>query len=323
LIHRLQYLLYRGLAGIAILLPESVGLGLGSLLGWLCGSVLRIRRGVVDENLLRAFPDRDAAWRRRVAAGCYRHLGRQGVVVLRLSRMGQEAVRERTEVVGLEPALRAMERGSGVVFATGHLGNWELGGASVSARAVPLDVVVRRQKNPFFDRHIRETRERLGMRVVYRDQALKEGLRTLRRGGAVALVADQHDPTGGLAVDFFGVPAATARGPALLALRTGAPLVVAFSTSLPDSPGRCRVRFRVLDRPGTGDSEEDIRILTRSYMAALEEAIREAPDQYFWLHRRWKTRPARPEDGAPLRGPQEPPSSGTGTTRRTHDGSNP
>jgi Kdo2-lipid IVA lauroyltransferase/acyltransferase len=315
LIHRLQYLLYRGLAGIAILLPESVGLGLGSFLGWLGGSVLRIRRGVVDENILRAFPDRDAAWRRRVAAGCYRHLGRQGVVLLRLSRMGQEAVRERTEVVGLEPALQAMERGSGVVFATGHLGNWELGGASVSARGVPLDVVVRRQKNPFFDRHIRRTRERLGMRAVYRDEALKEGLRTLRRGGAVALVADQHDPSGSCVVDFFGVPAATARGPALLALRTGSPLVVAFSTSPPGAPGRWRVRFQVLDRPATGDSEEDIRILTRSYMAALEEAIREAPDQYFWLHRRWKVRPDR--------GTQEPPSSGTGTTRRTPDGSNP
>jgi Kdo2-lipid IVA lauroyltransferase/acyltransferase len=309
LIYRLQYALYRGVAGFVLLLPEEVALALGSFLGWVGGSVLRIRRGVVDENLLRAFPEKDPSWRRRVAAGCYRHLGRQGVILLRLSRMGPDAVRQRTEVQGFDEVLEAMERGSGVVFATGHLGNWEIGGASVPARGVPLDVVARRQKNPWFDRHIRTTRERLGMRVIYRDEATRAALRTLRGGGGVALVADQNVRSGGMLVDFFGVPAPTARGPALLALRTGAPLVVAFATSLRGAHGRYRVRFRALEKPDTGDPEEDIRILTRAYLAALEEAIREAPDQYFWLHRRWKARP-------------EPSSTGTGTTRRTHHGSN-
>jgi Kdo2-lipid IVA lauroyltransferase/acyltransferase len=291
LIHRIQYALYRGLAGMVLVLPESLALAVGSALGWLGGSVFRIRRRVVDENLRRAFPDRDPAWRRRVASACYRHLGRQAVVFLRLSRMGAEVVRARTEVVGFDEVVEAADRGSGVVFATGHLGNWELGGAAVAVRGVPLDVVARRQRNPWFDRHIRRTRERLGMRVIYRDEATREALRTLRGGGAVALAADQHAPTGALLVDFFGVPAATARGPALLALRTGAPLITAFSTALSGAPGRYRVRFEALRKPDTGDPDEDLRLLTRAYLAALEEAIRETPEQYFWLHRRWKARP--------------------------------
>lgn len=289
--HRLQHTLYRGLAGAAAALPERWALAMGAALGWVGGSLLRIRRGVVDENLRRAFPDRDPGWRRRTAAASYRHLGRQGVILLRLSRMGPEAIRERTEVIGFEHVRDPFERGEGVVVATGHLGNWELGGASVPVRGIPLEVVARRQANPLFDDHMRRVREGLGMRVVYRKEARRETLRTLRGGGVVALVADQNVRAGGLFVDFFGVPAATARGPALLSLRTGSRLVVAFATSLPDAPGRYRVRFRPVEAPETGDPDEDVRVLTRAYMAALEGEIREAPDQYFWLHRRWKTRP--------------------------------
>lgn len=289
--HRVQYLGYRALELSVRALPESWALALGGALGWFGGSVLRIRRRVVDRNLARAFPGADARWRRRTAAACYRHVGRQAVILLRLARLGPEAVRERTEIRGLEPVQAALARGRGVVFATGHHGNWELGGASVTVRGIPLAVVARRQKNPLFDAHIRRTRERLGMRVIYREDALREGLRTLRKGGAVALVADQNARAGAEFVDFFGVPAATARGPALLAVRTGALFIAAAAFGLPDDPGRYRVEFRSLPLPDTGDPEEDVRRLTRAYMAALEEMIREAPEQYFWLHRRWKTRP--------------------------------
>lgn len=289
--HRVQYGLYRALAGLARALPEGAALALGSGIGWFAGSVLRIRRRVVDENLSRAFPDREAPWRRSVAVGAYRHLGRQGVILLRLARMGADAVRERTEVEGLEQVKEALSRGRGVVFATGHLGNWEIGGASVTVRDLPLAVVARRQKNPLFDAHISRTRAALGMRVIYRADALREGIRTLRAGGAIALVADQNARAGGVFVDFFGVPASTARGPAVLALRTGSLMVLAGATALPDDPGRYRVRLHPLSPPDTGNPDEDVRLLTRAYMGTLEEMIREAPEQYFWLHRRWKTRP--------------------------------
>jgi Kdo2-lipid IVA lauroyltransferase/acyltransferase len=290
--HRVQYGLYRALAGLARTLPEGAALALGSGIGWFAGSVLRIRRRVVDENLARAFPDRDARWRRSVAVGAYRHLGRQGVILLRLARMGPEVIRERTEVEGLEHVERALSRGRGVVVTTGHLGNWEIGGASLPVRDIPLDVVARRQKNPLFDAHISRTRAALGMRVIYRADALREGIRALRAGGAIALVADQNARAGGGFVDFFGVPASTARGPAVLALRTGSLMVVAGATARPDDPGRYLVRLHPLSPPDTGDPDEDVRLLTRAYMAALEEMIREVPEQYFWLHRRWKTRPA-------------------------------
>jgi Kdo2-lipid IVA lauroyltransferase/acyltransferase len=306
--HRIQYALFLALAWSVRWMPESMALALGSSLGWVAGSLLRIRRGVVAENLRLAFPDGDARWRRRTAARAYRHVGRQGVILLRLARMGPDAVRERTRVSGIEHVREALDRGQGVVLVTGHLGNWEVGGASLTVRDVALDVVARRQSNPYFDAHLRRTRERLGMRVIYRHEASRAILKSLRAGGAVALVADQNVKVGGIFVDFFGVPAATARGPALLALRAGARIVAAAATSLPDSPGHFRVTIRPLPVPGTDDPEEAARLLTRDYLAALEDQIREAPEQYFWLHRRWKTRPAQEQAAG---GPQEPGGSAT------------
>src|SRR5690606_26046295 len=111
----------------------------------------------------------------------------------------------------------------------GHFGNWEIAGGALALRGYPLDAVVQRIKNPLADRRIRRLREGFGVRVIYRKDAPREVLRSLRRGRVVALVADQSDRRKDLFVDFFGVPASTARGPALFALRSGAPVVVATS----------------------------------------------------------------------------------------------
>lgn len=271
-------------------LPEGMALGLGDLLGRFGASVLRIRRKVVDRHLALAFPDRSTDWRADVARKCYRHLGREAVAMLLLADLGREELVARTRIVGLEALERALEEGRGIVFVTGHLGNWEIGGAATAARGVPLAAVALRQGNPLFDRDLVRTRERLGMRVIYKKDAPRAVLRALSSGDGVALVADQNPIRGGIPVEFFGREANTARGPAVLALRTGAPVFLASALRVHGTEVDYEVTFEEVPVRRTGDTDADVHWLVQAYTTRLEEAIRSHPEQYFWHHRRWKKR---------------------------------
>ncbi len=299
--HRVEYLLYRGATAAAGLLGDGAAGRLGAGAGRIAHRPLGIRRRLVEEHLRRAFPDRDGAWVRRTAAAAYAHLGREGVRLIRLSALDRARVLATTEVEGLDAFLAALARGRGLVLVTGHFGNWEIGGAALAARGVPLDVVAQRQSNPLFDRAIVAARERLGMRVIERGRAPKEGLRALRAGRVVAFVADQDARRAGVFVPFFGRPASTHRGPALLALRTGAPLFL--GTAPRAAAGEYRIRLEPVEVDGDGEPDDVVRRLTAAFTARLEAAIRAAPEQYFWHHRRWKTRP-----------PEEPPGASAGIT---------
>lgn len=263
---------------------------MGGAAGWLAGSVLRVRRDDVDRHLALAFPDREPAWRRGVAAESYRHLGREGVAMLRMAELDREAVRRRTRMEGMDGIRRAVESGRGAVVVTGHLGNWEIGGAALAARGVPLAAVALRQGNPLFDRDLVRTRERLGLRVVYKKDAPTQVLAALRAGGAVALVGDQNPIRGGVPVDFFGRPANTARGPAVFALRSGAPVFAGAALRRPGRGPRYDVWIEEVSVERTGDPGADALRLVQAYTDWLEEMVRRAPEQYFWQHRRWKTR---------------------------------
>ncbi|MBT8337090.1 MAG: lysophospholipid acyltransferase family protein [Gemmatimonadetes bacterium] len=289
--HRLEYFGFRALRGVFRLLPESWALALGEGVGWIAGSIFRIRRRVVAANLALAFPERDARWRRAVARGSYRHLGREAVAMFRLGSRTREWVEAATEVEGLEPLASAVSAGRGGIVVTGHLGSWEMGGAAIAVRGMPVDAVALVQANPLFDRDLVATRERLGMSVVRRGDASRAVLRSLRAGRVPALVADQNARNAPLFVPFFGVAAATFRGPALFALRSGAPLFVGLCVRSSRRPQRYRVVIREVSVPLTDDLEADVARLTEAWVAALEQGVRRDPEQYFWQHKRWKTRP--------------------------------
>jgi KDO2-lipid IV(A) lauroyltransferase len=297
--HAAEYALYRALSGVLLALPERVALALGGALGWFAGVVLRVRRADVDRHLGWAFPDATAAWRARVARASYVHLGREAIGTFRLAGMHAAEVRARTLVSDEDLAAfrRAVAEGKGVLVMTGHLGNWELGGAAFSARGTPLVAVAKGMANRRFGEALLQSRERLGMRIIDMSEAPREVVRTLRAGGVAGLVADQNAREQGVFVPFFGRLAATFRGPALFALRTGAPIFVGACLRKPGWPPRYQVRFQRLDPVSTGDLEADVQRLTEAHTAVLEQAVREAPEQYFWQHKRWKTRP--PEEEPP------------------------
>ena len=262
----------------------------GSALGTLVGDVARVRRDLVHANIARAFPEQTEQWRQRVARESYRHLGREALAMVALGKRSADEVRERTPISGLDELQAAIARGRGVVMATAHLGNWELGGASLAVRGIGVDAVVQRQRNRLVDRDLVAARERLGLRVIDRKKASRLVMPALKAGRVVGFVADQDAGRNGVFVPFFNQPASTHRGAAVYALRADCPIFVGVAVRMPDGRYDCRTREIEVDRSGPLD--EVVLRITAAFTRGIEDQIRTAPEQYFWLHKRWKTRPA-------------------------------
>ncbi len=297
--HLLEYGLIRAARGLDRLLGGRSA-ALAESLGRFVYRRLRIRADVVEAQLRAAFPDRDDAWVRETATAAYAHLAREAMMMIRLSRLGREAVIDATEMDGLEALRDALEEGNGALIVAGHVGNWEIGGSGIAVRGVPVDAVVRRQNNPYVDRMVNRARNRLGVNVIPMGGATEKALRSLGKGRVVGLVADQDARRRGTFVPFMGRPASTHRGPALLALRSGAPVFAAAAIRRPDGRYRVRIRRVPVPEPGSASgsgSGEDLREwqLTAALAAALEAEVRAHPEQYLWHHRRWKTVPSEAE----------------------------
>jgi KDO2-lipid IV(A) lauroyltransferase len=302
LAHRAEYLALRS-AGAVV---ERVGFrragSFGEWVGKLGYRPLAIRRQVVERQIAAAFPDLSSANVSRIALAAYAHLGRASIETAILpSYSSREIIDLFEKVEGWSIVQERLARGKGLIMVSGHLGNWELGGAYIAARGVPIDVVARHMANPLFDRYLTSTRQRIGMTVVHDEDAVRRVPRSLRSGRGVAFLVDQGAI--GLAsswVRFFGRFAKTPRGPAVFALRLGTPIV--FGTALRQASGRYHLIFEPVDVVETGDRDHDIDRIVGDYTAVLERWVRLAPEQYFWHHRRWKhQRPGTPEElGDPL-----------------------
>jgi KDO2-lipid IV(A) lauroyltransferase len=291
--HFLEYVLLRIAVGVLTHIPAHVAGRVGAALGRLGYSPLRIRRAVVEDNLLQAFPEKDQAWRDAIARKAYEHLGRETLAMLRLSRLDHDEILRQTgfsDPDNADALYRMKNRGA--VIVVGHFGNWELGAATMATRGYPLDVIAQRQSNPWFDRYVVAARERLGVRVIERSRAPREGLRGLRNNRLVVFGADQNAGRSGVFVPFFGRLASTHRGAALMAIRTGAPIIMALPLRQPDGTYHTTVEIIEANPESiAGEPDAVMELLTARFTARLEAAIREHPDQYLWHHRRWKTRP--------------------------------
>ncbi|HEX8671066.1 MAG TPA: lysophospholipid acyltransferase family protein [Longimicrobium sp.] len=266
-----------------------------------------VRRKVVESNLRLAFPQADEAWIERTVRASYEHLGREAAAILRLSKLDPQAVIERTDVTEDWPKLQAaLSEGRGVLLVTGHYGNWEIAAAAVAARGVPIAAIVRRQGNRLVDERLDALRRKLGVETIYQSEAPSRVPRVLRKGGIVGIVGDQDARRAGVFVPFFGRPASTHRGPALFALKLRAPVFACVARRLPGGAVRYVVAGQQIVTERTGELETDVRTLTAALAARLEAEVREAPEQYFWFHRRWKSKP--PPEPAPA-------EQGTHTTR--------
>ena len=300
--HRAEYAALRGAVAAMERLSFQRAGKIGERIGELGYAPLKIRRAVVEKQLTAAFPDKSAEEIERIARATYAHLGRTSIETAVLpSYTPRQIIDLFEEVNGWSIVEERIARGKGLIVVTGHLGNWELGGAYFAARGLPIDAVARHMANPLFDRYLTTTREQIGMTVVHDAEAVRRVPRSLRSGRAVAFLFDQGAL--GLAstwVPFFGRYAKTPRGPAVFALRLGSPIV--FGAALRQPSGKYQLTFEPIDVRETGDREADIDKIVADYSDTLERWIRRAPEQYLWHHRRWKhQRPGTPRElGDPL-----------------------
>jgi KDO2-lipid IV(A) lauroyltransferase len=288
--HRVEYALARTLETAVATLPERAADAVGRRIGRMVYR-LGIRRKVVEENLRLAYPDQPEAWIHATARAAYEHLGRESAAILRLGRLDRQAVIERTVPVGWDELQEALDEGQGVILVTGHYGNWEIAAATVASRGTPISAIVRRQGNLLVDARLDALRRNLGVETITQREAPSRVPRLLRRNRVIGIVGDQDARRAGVFVPFFGRPASTHRGPALFALRLGAPVFACVARRLPGREVRYEVSGQRVPVVRTGDLEADVQALTAELAKRLEGEIRKAPEQYFWFHRRWKSSP--------------------------------
>lgn len=289
--HRAEYAALRGAAGALRGLGVRGASAVGARIGGLGYSPLRIRRGVAEEQIAKAFPEYTADRVSDVARRSYEHLGRTAMETAILPSQSRGGIVELFEQVdGWNIVEERLARGNGLMLVSGHVGNWELGGAYLAARGLPVSVVARHMANPLVDRYLTSTRERNGLDVIHDEVAVRRVPRALRAGRAVAFLVDQAAI--GLAstwVPFFGRLAKTPRGPAVFALRLDTPVVFAGVSRLPG--GGFGFSFEAIDVPRTGVLDDDVDAIVARYTHVLESFVRKTPEQYLWQHRRWKHLP--------------------------------
>jgi KDO2-lipid IV(A) lauroyltransferase len=278
----------RGTARLVGLLPIGVGLGLGRALGTGADLVLGRPRRLALGHLAVAFPEWTPARRRAVVRAMFQHAG-MSFAELALWRRLRDGDYVRVDPDGASVLDVALAGGRGAVVVTGHIGNWELLAAAMAHRGYPVTVVARRVNDERFNALVASTRASAGLRVVDRDDprfvhALREDL---HRNRVVALLIDQDTRGAGVWVPFFGVPARTPPGAAVLAMRARAPIVAAFIERRPDR-GHL-IRLHPVEEV-EGRSRDRIVALTERMTAAIEAQIRRNPVEWVWWHQRWRRR---------------------------------
>jgi len=285
--HILTSWLVRAVAWSVRRMPGSWLRGLSRLIAALLVFFTPRRQVIAEQNIRQALGEGISDQRvREIRRKCVRNLTRAMLTMLRLPAMSREEIIERVSAKGWEHLEAALARGKGVLVITAHLGNWELLGARIAAQGYPVVVVARDAAHTATAGVVNLARESTGIRVIARED-VRAMLRALRANAILGILPDQHVAEGGIVADFMGRPAMTATGPANLGARTGCAVVPAFCCYDPDGSTQIEI-LPPLDLVDSGDREHDLITNTQLINDAIGHYIRKCPDQWLWLHRRWK-----------------------------------
>lgn len=293
LLHRFEYWGLLGVSAVFRALPHSAALKVGAGVGSAAFNLLRVRRDVLESNAAAALGCPLGGERvKGLGTRCYENLGMTLAELARLPRLGRVGLEKVVSVEGTEHLDRALAQGRGAVLATGHFGNWELMGAAIAQRGYPMNFLVGHQSNKLVDGMLNSVRSSFGIGLVRHGAHVREVLRLLRRNQFIAMLCDHDAGRKGLMVNFFGMPASAALGPAVFAVRSGAPLMMGFITR--DHVGHHHVELTPPIRIRSEyDPVEAVADATQQLASIVEEHVRRRPDHWYWVHRRWKTTSAR------------------------------
>lgn len=277
--------------------PDRAVLPLGAALGALLYALLPRHRRAARANLSRVFGvGFSPAGIEELVRRNFRHLGQAIAEFLKMAYWDKAEIERRVELRGTEHLDAALAAGKGAICVTAHYGNWELLAARVSQAGYPLHVIARRADDPAVTALMNRVRERSGYRVILRSRrhGIRPALECLRRNELLGILLDQNKGEGAVYVDFFGAPVATPAGPAVLARRTGAPLIPIFDRRRPDGTHVAQV-LPALEWSPTGEPDRDTWEITARLTRIIEAQVRAEPEQWFWIYDRWKqTGKARP-----------------------------
>ena len=247
------------------------------------------QRLIAAHNLRRAFPEKSDGEIIRIVKGVYRNIGISAAEFFDIPRLTKENIAALVEAEGVENCEKALAKGRGLLMFSAHFGNWELEAAAAALLIKPAVVIYRTLDSPLLENLVLTVRSATGNTLLDKKRAMRAMLRTLNQNGIVGILIDQNMAWyEGVFVDFFGRPACTTDGLALLALHTEAPVLPAYLVRLPDG------RYRLVIGPEvevirTGDRDADVLANTQRFTKVIEQIVRRYPDQWFWVHQRWKT----------------------------------
>lgn len=282
------------------LLPRRLSLFIGGSLGKLAYLILPESRSTTLQNLKIAFPEKNSGrgqappLRKRLSLKVFESLGKNAVDAVRLPKMSWEEIQKITKVEGIEHLEKAYSQGRGVMGVTGHIGNFELLAAYVSLRGYKLSAIGRELYDPRLDELLIKNRQKMGVQNIYSTAGVKEVIRVLNSGRMIGVLIDQDTSrVKGIYVDFFGRKARTPVGPVVLALKLNVPIVP--MAVIQTREGNYKIYVREEIKPLAGKTkEENIYYLTQKCTEFLEQVIREYPDQWVWMHKRWLRSPDNP-----------------------------
>jgi Kdo2-lipid IVA lauroyltransferase/acyltransferase len=289
----LAYLVAWSVLKVVGLLPGSLARTAGAAVANLLLALSPKLKKTADFNLRLAFPDWSDARRHRAISGMTRSLGRMAAEFARMPKYSRENIEDVIVLDGHENFLDGQRRGKGVLFLTAHIGAWELSSYAHALYGYPLHYMARPLDNARLDALVNRYRGLSGNAPIFKNESARAMLKILKDAGTIGILADQNSmPQEGVFVDFFGTPACTTAGIARVALHTGAAVVPGYAV-WDDSLRKYRLRFEPpLEMIRTGDAERDILENTQRFAKVTEEIIRKYPEQWVWIHARWKTRPA-------------------------------
>ncbi len=293
--HKIEYALVKFIFLVFGRLSFKAGKRAADVLCLITRKILRYRRAVILENLSRVYGKAFPAPKEELLRGIYKNFIYLWMEFLQVSRLKSEEMDDYVNVHGREVLDDALKKGRGVIFMSGHYGNFEWIGQYFSMNGYPVNGIAKRQSNPYVNKLVEDIRTMNGIKVVYTKNAMHDGLALLARNELLAIVADQDGRRKGVFVNFLGQPSSTPVGPAVFHLRSGAPILMVISVR------KAYGKFDVFIEPVySGDAqpvtEEAIYRITQKHSAILEKWVRKYPEQWFWMHKRWKTKPPKKTD---------------------------
>ncbi len=284
----LEYIGYTAVEKFVLCIPDSSFPSIARFFAFLMFYIFRIRRAVSIQNLRIAFPTKSSEWHKKIAYFSYLHFAMMIMEYMKMNKWSPERLATKFLQVNMEDLLNSMNSNKGVVIVSGHFGNWEMGIGYLFLHGIRSSVIQQKQRNSLVDEKMKKPREKWGIEIIDPSGAVNASIVALKKGRLIALLGDQDAGDRGAIVTFFGKQSSTHVGAAIIHLKSGASLFFAECTRVNTSCFDFKI-IKIADCLVKRFHYQDVKEVTGLFTKYLEKAVQKKPEQYFWMHRRWKT----------------------------------